>query len=56
VDVSFDDGTTWRPARVVADGSRWKVDLPAGTGYASLRATAVDAAGNSVTETITRAY
>jgi hypothetical protein len=56
VDVSFDDGVSWRPASVAPAGSRWKVALPAGTGYASLRTTAVDAAGNSVTETITRAY
>jgi subtilisin family serine protease len=56
VDVSFDDGTTWQQAHVRADGSRWKVDLPAGTGYASLRATATDTAGNSVTETMIRAY
>jgi subtilisin family serine protease len=56
VDISFDDGTTWQPAKVTADGSRWKVNLPAGTGFASLRATAVDTAGNSVTETVVRAY
>jgi hypothetical protein len=56
VDVSFDDGASWRPARVVADGSRWKVNVPGGTGFASLRAAATDTAGNSVTETIIRAY
>jgi hypothetical protein len=56
VEVSFDDGTTWQPAPVKRDGSRWKVDLPAGSGFASLRATATDTAGNSVTETMIRAY
>jgi hypothetical protein len=56
VDVSFDDGTTWQRARVTADGPRWKVNLPGGTGFASLRATATDASGNSVTETMIRAY
>ncbi|HEX6353177.1 S8 family serine peptidase [Actinophytocola sp.] len=56
VDVSFDDGASWQPVKVAAAGSRWKLDLPAGTGFASLRTTAVDTAGNSVTETIIRAY
>jgi subtilisin family serine protease len=56
VEVSFDDGTTWRPVRVEPDGARWTVDLPDGTGFASLRATATDAAGNAVTETTIRAY
>jgi subtilisin family serine protease len=55
-EVSYDDGVTWQPATVTADGSRWKVDVPGGTGYASLRATATDTAGNSVTETVIRAY
>jgi hypothetical protein len=32
------------------------VDLPGGTGFASLRATAADASGNAVTETVIRAY
>jgi hypothetical protein len=56
VDVSFDDGTSWRPVKVVQDGSRWKVEIPGGTGFASLRATAADVTGNSVTETMIRAY
>jgi hypothetical protein len=56
VEISFDDGTSWRPAQVVRDGSRWKADLPGGTGFASLRATASDIAGNCVTETMIRAY
>lgn len=55
-EVSFDDGASWQRVRTVADGSRWKVALPGGSGFASLRATAVDAAGNSVTETVIRAY
>jgi hypothetical protein len=32
------------------------VDQPAGPGFVSLRASAVDAAGNTVDETILRAY
>ncbi|TDV43555.1 S8 family serine peptidase [Actinophytocola oryzae] len=56
VAVSFDDGATWKQARVSREGDRWKVALPGGTGFASLRATATDALDNSVTETVIRAY
>ncbi|ALG13687.1 S8 family peptidase [Kibdelosporangium phytohabitans] len=53
VEVSFDDGKTWQRARVHGD----RVELPAGQGgFASLRATARDVEGNSVTETVIRAY
>ncbi|ONI85865.1 hypothetical protein ALI144C_12175 [Actinosynnema sp. ALI-1.44] len=53
VEISFDDGRTWQ--RVKAHGDR--VELPAGqAGFASLRATARDIEGNSVTETVVRAY
>ncbi|MEE6262788.1 S8 family serine peptidase [Plantactinospora sonchi] len=57
VDVSYDDGTSWRPTTVVAAGDHWKVSLthPA-TGHASLRATAVDQDGNTVEQTVLRAY
>jgi len=56
VEYSFDDGATWQPAPVARDGDRWRVNLPGGTGFASLRATAADASGNAVTETVIRAY
>ncbi|SMC86465.1 S8 family peptidase [Kibdelosporangium aridum] len=53
VEVSFDEGKTWQRAKVRGD----RVEIPAGqTGYASLRATARDIDGNSVTETVIRAY
>ena len=57
VDSSTDDGTTWRSARVerVGDGWRTKVTNPAG-GAVSLRATATDADGNKVEQTIIRGY
>jgi subtilisin family serine protease len=57
VDVSYDDGRTWTPATVTRSGVRWSVAVnhPA-TGYASLRAKATDANGNTVTQTILRAY
>lgn len=53
VEVSYDDGQTWHTA-TVSDG---KVTLthPA-NGFATLRVKAADSDGNTVTETITRAY
>ncbi|MGX7669657.1 S8 family serine peptidase [Plantactinospora sp. DSM 117369] len=54
VEVSFDDGASWRPA-TVQDGAA-QVRTPAGSGYVSLRASAADSAGNAVTQTIIRAY
>jgi hypothetical protein len=57
VDVSYDDGKTWQPATVTPTGDHFTVGVnhPA-TGFASLRATATDADGNSVEQTIIRAY
>jgi hypothetical protein len=58
VGVSFDDGKTWHPAPVTAAGHgsfHAVFTAPAGA-YVTLRTTARDAAGGSVTETITRAY
>lgn len=53
VEVSFDDGATWRQVPVRGG----KIEIPDGpAGFASLRASATDALGNSVTETIIRAY
>jgi subtilisin family serine protease len=59
VEVSYDEGATWRKATVTRSGDRFDVRIPAGGtsgGYASLRATAEDSAGNAVTETVVRAY
>jgi hypothetical protein len=57
VKVSYDDGKTWQPATVTRDGTRWKVTVthPA-AGYVSLRAEAKDADGNTVDQTVLRAY
>ena len=58
VRVSFDGGKTWHPASVTALGKgsfRATFTAPAGA-YVTLRTTARDAAGGSVTETITRGY
>jgi subtilisin family serine protease len=54
VAASFDDGRTWQPMPV-ADSSV-TVTQPRGARYVSLRAQATDSAGNSVTQTIIRAY
>jgi hypothetical protein len=59
VEVSFDDGNTWQRAVVLRAGNAWWVNIPGGGapgGFASLRASATDAAGNSVTETMIRGY
>src|ERR1022692_1286016 len=56
--VSFDDGRTWRAARLIRTGDRFfraTFTAPAGA-YVTLRTSATDAAGGSVTETIVRGY
>ncbi|MFG1715818.1 S8 family serine peptidase [Micromonospora sp. NPDC049203] len=58
VDVSYDGGKTWRKAALKKQGGAWTATVrhPAGPGYASLRATARDDAGNTVTQRIIQAY
>ncbi|MBQ1033083.1 S8 family serine peptidase [Micromonospora sp. C97] len=59
VDVSYDGGKTWGRAKLVrtsADGWSALLRHPAGTGHVSLRATARDTAGNTVTQRIIQAY
>ncbi|MDG4806084.1 S8 family serine peptidase [Micromonospora sp. WMMD1120] len=58
VDVSYDGGKTWQAAQVRDGRHGWTATVrhPAGPGHASLRATARDAAGNTVTERIIQAY
>ncbi|ALG06554.1 S8 family serine peptidase [Kibdelosporangium phytohabitans] len=57
VETSLDDGKTWRGAPVVRVGDRWwaLVHNPA-SGFVSLRASASDKAGNTVSQTVVRAY
>ncbi|MFD7447036.1 S8 family serine peptidase [Streptomyces sp. NPDC059909] len=57
VQYSTDDGATWQPAKARGrDGDR-QVTVPAmSTGWVSLKVTAEDHSGASVTETVTRAY
>jgi hypothetical protein len=58
VAVSYDDGASWRPAVLRRSGEAWVARLPTGKpdGFVSLRARAADAAGNTVEQTIIRAY
>lgn len=55
VDVSYDEGRTWRPAEVRGNGTV-KVDHPADATSVSLRTSATDERGNTVRHTIIRAY
>lgn len=54
MDVSYDDGATWAPTEVV--GGQAVLTHPGTPGYVSLRASATDTAGNTVTQTVIRAY
>lgn len=59
VDVSYDDGKTWQSAKLTKTAyGRWTAALqhPNRTGFVSLRASATDTAGNTVQQTIIRAY
>ncbi|APU22193.1 S8 family peptidase [Actinoalloteichus sp. GBA129-24] len=58
VEASYDDGATWEPVSVddVDGGRRVALDHPAEDGFVSLRAAAVDADGNSVEQTMIRAF
>ncbi|MGY0007463.1 S8 family serine peptidase [Micromonospora sp. I033] len=58
VEASFDDGRTWQRLTVQRSGEKavaW-VRNPAGTGFVSLRAAASDTSGNTVKQTVIRAY
>jgi subtilisin family serine protease len=55
VDVSYDEGKTWRKADVLLNLAVL-LHHPAGAESVSLRATATDRGGNTVTQTVVRAY
>ncbi len=59
LEMSFDDGQTWRPVtlRRAGDGS-WsgEVKIPRGVAFGSLRATGADDAGNAVEQEVIRAF
>ncbi|MBE1484427.1 S8 family serine peptidase [Plantactinospora soyae] len=54
VEASFNDGADWRPVPVRGDSVL--VAQPTGRGFVSLRARAADSVGNTVEQTIIRAY
>ena len=57
VPVSSDGGKTWRAARMTGRAGGYAAVFRARPGArVTLRTSALDAAGGSVTETITRAY
>ncbi|GAA3790374.1 S8 family serine peptidase [Sphaerisporangium flaviroseum] len=54
VEVSYDDGTTWTPTKIT--GSRVVLHHPDADGFVSLRAKSTDISGNTVEQTVIRAY
>jgi hypothetical protein len=58
VEVSYDDGASWVATRLRRTGDGWvaQVRHPTKPGFVSLRATAKDRNGNSVSQTLVRAY
>jgi hypothetical protein len=54
VEASYDDGKTWTLAEHTGDAVILR--HPAAPGYVSLRATAEDESGNTVEQTVIRAY
>jgi subtilisin family serine protease len=55
VELSYDGGTTWHKATRDRDGG-FRLDAPRNASFVSLRATAGDSAGNSVRQTVIRAF
>ncbi|MEU1051893.1 S8 family serine peptidase [Streptomyces sp. NPDC005876] len=57
LDVSYDAGKTWKPVRLTGAGASWRgtLDVPRGADHLSLRASARDDRGGSVTQRIIRA-
>ena len=58
VEVSYDDGKTWKKAKVTRDHGKWqvKVDHPRDAQFVSLRASVADRDGNTHSQTVIRAY
>ncbi|MET8331596.1 S8 family serine peptidase [Streptomyces sp. NPDC005181] len=58
LEVSYDDGATWHKATLRQSGHNWKaqLDAPSRARFASLRTTARDTKGNSVSQTLIRAF
>jgi hypothetical protein len=58
VEVSYDDGVTWTAVKLRRGpgGTTGTLSHPKEKGFVSLRAKATDSAGNTVEQTIIRAY
>ncbi|WP_238697042.1 S8 family serine peptidase [Streptomyces sp. E5N298] len=58
LEVSYDDGASWRPQALKAGKAAWQTRLhaPARAGYVSLRVTAKQGNGGAVSQTIHRAF
>ncbi len=60
LDVSFDDGATWTPARLRDTDGQYRATIPAAAGQAggavTLRLTASDVDGNRLEQTVVRAF
>ncbi|MFC0528016.1 S8 family serine peptidase [Phytohabitans kaempferiae] len=58
VDVSYDDGKSWQRASLRRGGDGWVASVrhPGAAGFVSLRAASTDSGGNTVTQTVVRAY
>ncbi|WP_432940413.1 S8 family serine peptidase [Kribbella sp. CA-253562] len=58
LEVSYDDGGTWHTLNSSRSGATWqaRLDAPLKAQYVSLRTTARDSAGNSVVQTVDRAF
>ncbi|GEC08090.1 hypothetical protein SSP24_57450 [Streptomyces spinoverrucosus] len=57
LEVSYDDGQSWRPVRLTGEAGSWRgvLSVPRDASYVSLRASARDDRGGSVIQTITGA-
>lgn len=58
VEVSYDDGATWRRLDLTRNRDAWSARLaaPRGATFATLRTSVEDSGGNSVSQTLTRAF
>ncbi|WP_241195571.1 S8 family serine peptidase [Streptomyces sp. ADI93-02] len=58
LEVSYDDGATWRRASLRRSGDGWtaQLDAPRRAAFTSLRTTAEDTKGNSISQTVIRAF
>lgn len=54
-EVSYDEGTTWQPTKAIG-GKHLSLTHPAEAGSVSLRAKLTDRQGNTLVQTIERAY